>query len=73
VGVELKECRFCGDKPDVFRRRNLRAGGITWRVCCAGTSCSVRPTVGRPDEDDAIASWNKRMTAIGLDPPVKSM
>jgi len=60
-----KPCPFCGKKPECVRQwvmHGLHDGGYNWIVRCnyLDGGCGAQGG-GRPEKEDAINIWNKRV------------
>lgn len=64
--MELKPCPFCGNKNvecvENFENTGLHEGGYAWIVQCNYMKGGCGAKSGcRPEKEEAIELWNKRM------------
>ena len=56
---KLKDCPFCGSKPEISRYKDHGKAEYFYVIC--KSSCSVRPHTYRcPTEKESIEKWNER-------------
>lgn len=55
----LKNCPFCGSKPEIDYVLNFPPDDYQWYVMCTTHNC-VNPASWNEDKDLAISFWNKR-------------